>query len=141
MSGVFKKCLTFIMSMIFFIFMTIFIQTPVVATFNNERINLSPGIDGDFLRVIICIVFIMLCLYLLSLLARCFGVDLSIDQFKEKEIAYKPLVIYVSVTLLVTLLYLMLLFIGNGYNVGFVPDQISEMSYQPVKFILFLLRL
>ncbi|VGQ70345.1 Uncharacterised protein [Streptococcus pyogenes] len=53
MSGVFKKCLTFIMSIIFSIFMTIFVQTPVVATFNNERINLRQGINGDFLRVII----------------------------------------------------------------------------------------
>lgn len=71
MSGVFKKCLTFIMSIIFSIFMTIFVQTPVVATFNNERINLRQGINGDFLRVIICIIFIVLCFYFLSLLAKC----------------------------------------------------------------------
>ncbi len=71
MSGVFKKCLTFIMSIIFSIFMTIFVQTPVVATFNNERINLRQGINRDFLRVIICIIFIILCFYFLSLLAKC----------------------------------------------------------------------
>lgn len=138
MIGVFKKCFRLALSIIFFMVMIMFIQTPVISTLSKDHVNFKQDTQGDILRVMTCIGAIILSLYFLRLLAKCLGINLSKPQSKRRLFNDKRLLAYIVVILLITLIYLILLFIGNGYSVGVVPKEISEMSNKPVIFTLYM---
>ncbi|MGQ7686254.1 lysostaphin resistance A-like protein [Streptococcus suis] len=134
MVNILKKCGYVLISILGFMFLSIFTQTPVVSTFSDDRIHVSNNLTGDTIRIIVCIAFVLLSLWFLSSFAK--RLDIT---FKQGKINKKSLVIYSSVTLFLTLVYVTILYVGNGYNVGSVPTQILEMKERPIVFILYLL--
>lgn len=119
--------------------MTVFIQTPVIATLGNSHITFSRGVTGDLIRIVLCIFFTLLSLYFLALLAKRLGVSWNGLKYRLDNRSKVVLHRYMLATLLMTFTYLVLLYIGNGYNVGTVPSQISQMSERPAVFFLFLM--
>ncbi|MGU7962077.1 CPBP family intramembrane glutamic endopeptidase [Streptococcus suis] len=139
MINVLKKCSSVLIASLIFIFLTLFTQTPGVSTFSDDRINVSNNLTGDMIRIVVCIIFLLLSFWFLSLFAKRLNIKFNFLQFKQGKINKKSLVIYSSVTLFLTLVYVTILYVGNGYNVGSVPTQILEMKERPIVFILYLL--
>ncbi|HFI0646776.1 TPA: lysostaphin resistance A-like protein [Streptococcus suis] len=139
MTNILKKCGYVLISIFGFMFLSIFTQTPVVSTFSDDRIHVSNNLTGDTIRIIVCIAFVLLSLWFLSLFAKRLNIKFNFLQFKQGKIDKKRLVIYSSANLLLTLVYVTILYIGNGYNVGTVPTQILEMKERPIVFILYFL--
>ncbi|MCL4934126.1 CPBP family intramembrane glutamic endopeptidase [Streptococcus suis] len=139
MVNILKKCGYVLISILGFMFLSIFTQTPVVSTFSDDRIHVSNNLTGDTIRIIVCIAFVLLSLWFLSSFAKRLDITFNLLQFKQGKINKNSLVIYSSVTLFLTLVYVTILYVGNGYNVGSVPTQILEMKERPIVFILYLL--
>src|SRR3712207_8414843 len=94
MINVLKKCSSSLIFTLVFMFLSIFSQFPVISAFSDERIHVSDNLNGDMIRIALCIVLTLLSLYFLSLFAKRQGIHSKFLSLKQESIDKKRLVIY-----------------------------------------------
>ncbi|HFR3816037.1 CPBP family intramembrane metalloprotease [Streptococcus suis] len=133
-----KKCISVSIAVAWFIILSVVIQSPVLSWLNEEYLNVGKDAKGDLFRIILFISLALILLYLVMKFAKRLDINWKQSQFNTGRKGNALLYKYTAITLLLTLIYILVLYIGNGYNVGTVPKPIVEMQERPVIFILYL---
>lgn len=115
--------------------LSVVIQSPVLSWLNEEYLNVGKDAKGDLCRIILFISLALISLYLVMKFAKRLDISWKQSQFKTGRKGNAQLYKYTAITLLLTLIYILVLYIGNGYNVGTVPKPIVEMQERPFIFI------